>query len=249
MILAAILMAQTASQVEQFDAHDERYSVETQTGMMAYTTCIATGVHERREQDSFSEKDAEDVKTACQNEYDSFVANVVKDLDGAIGVAAAKNLARSFLDKLDPRAAFVPRTPANLTKLPVARLVGDWQNGRGVLATDMGVRFAVNGSIVGTISSKYEGTADGLTSWKIVSDGTQDAAFYASYTDGRLVKYNLIPSFPSEMNFINASDIAIQRYDLAIEDNDLIISYVKPTGGVSLRFHRKMKGSQAASQE
>lgn len=242
-------MSQSALQSERFDVRDERYSVETQTGVMAYITCIGTGVHERKGQDSFTEIDAEDVKVACQKEYHSFVANVVKDLDGATSVADATNLARSYLDEFDPRAAFVPQAPAKLAKLPVARLVGDWRNGRGAMAAEMGVRFAEDGSLVGTISSKFGFRAEGLTSWKIVSDGTKEAVFYASYTDGRVVKYNLIPSFPSEMNFINASDIAIQRYDLAIEDNDLVISYVKPTGGVRVRFRRELGGSQAASHE
>jgi hypothetical protein len=49
------------------------------------------------------------------------------------------------------------------------------------------------------------------------------------------------------MNFINAAEVAIQRFDLAIEDNDLILRMVTPDGGTRLRFRRQI-GSTPGSE-
>lgn len=249
MLLAALLMMPGASPPEQFDPLDERYSVETQTGMMEYITCIATGLHERREQDSLTETDAKNIRAACQNEFDNFVENVTKDLDGFTTPDVAANLASSYLNKTDLRAIFVPQAPENLAKLPVGRLIGDWQLGGGSLTTKMGVRFAEDGSLVGAISPGYGGVVDGLRSWRIVADGTENATLHASFADGSVTRYASIPSFPGEMTFVNASNLDIQRFDLKVEDGDFVLSYVKPGSGSRLRFRKQIESAGASQSE
>lgn len=249
MLLAALLMMPGASQPEQFDPLDERYSVETQTGMMEYITCTASGLYERREQDSLTEADAENIKAACQNEFDNFVENVTTDLDGLTTPDIAENLARSFLNEIDLRTIFVPQAPANLAMLPVGQLIGDWQLGGGALATKMDVRFAEDGSLIGEISSGYDGVVDGLISWRIAADGTEDATFHASFSDGRVTRYASVPSFPGEMTFLNASNLDIQRFGLKVENGDLILSYVKPGFGSRLRFRRQIESVGVSQSE
>lgn len=158
-------------------------------------------------------------------------------------MATATQIARSFLDRVDPRAIFIPKAPLQLAKLPVGKLVGNWRLGNGPLAADLNVQFTVDAALAGTISSKFEDSADGLRSWKIVSDGTESAVFHAAFADGRVARYQRIPSFPGEMTFVNASDLYIQRYDLAVEGDDLILSYVKPKVGAKLRFRRRLESA------
>ncbi len=249
MLLATFLMVQAPLQPESFDAFDDRYSAETQKAMMQWITCTGTGVHERNEQAPFTGKDAEEVKAECQIEYDIFVENVVTDLKPSTDEATATQIARSFLDRVDPRAIFTPKAPLQLAELPVSKLVGNWRLGNGPLATDMSVKFSADGALVGTISSEFKSTADGLVSWRIVSDGTENAVFHASFADGNVAKYERIPSFPGEMTFVNASDLDIQRYDLTVKESDLVLSYVKPIVGTKLRFSRRLESAETSESE
>lgn len=249
MLLAAFLMAQAPLQPESIDALDERYSAETKTTMVHWITCTGTGVYERRDQATFTVKDAEEVKAECRNEYDTFVENVVTDLKPSTDAATATQIARSFLDRVDLRAIFTPKAPLQLVELPVSKLVGNWRLGNGPLASNMIVKFTADGTLLGTISSKSESLQDGLVSWRIVSDGTKEAIFHASFADGTVVKYARIPSFPGEMTFVNASSPNIQRYDLKVEDSFLFLSYVKPDVGAKLRFSRRLESAERSKSD
>lgn len=238
MILAVFLLAQSLSQSPPIDIIGGTYSVDTKERYEAYLLCFAKGAYDRRQSAGSPEAHMREAKAACRKEYDSFVASVVKDSEGSSDATSAAIKARSFLDAMDAGAIIGPPAPAKLAHLPVERLVGAWAMGRGPLAVDMNVQFADDGSLVGILSSGFESAVKELKSWKITSDGTKGAVFHATFADGRVVKYNSIPSFPGEMNFINPADPAIQRYDLTIHDNDVLFRLVTPDAGSQLRFRR-----------
>lgn len=242
-------MLQSPLSPERFDLNDERYSPQTHSAIVEWITCIGTGVHHRREQASFDEADAEEVKAECRAESSGFVESMVADLGPSTDEATARQIAQSILDSVDPRLAFTPKAPVQLSKLPVSRLVGDWRSGRGPLATHLSVSFSADGALVGSIFCKCAQAADGLVGWKVVSEGTEEAVFYARFMDGRTGVYERIPSFPGEMNFISVSDPAVQRFDLKVENGDLFLSYVKPDSGTSLRFTRHFGSAEASNSE
>ncbi|MEP7007998.1 MAG: hypothetical protein ABI810_18600 [Sphingomonas bacterium] len=240
MVLAALLFAQLLSQSQPFDIFDERYSVETKKRFETYLLCFAKGAYDRRSGAGSPEAHMKDAKAACRNEYDNAVAAVVKDLEGSSDATSAAIKARSFLDKMDAGAIIGPPAPPRLAQLPVEQLVGEWRNGNGgPLAIDMSVHFTDDGSLVGILKPGAESAAGVFRSWKVTSDGTKQAAFQASFADGRLVKYDRIPSFAGEMDFINPGDPSVQRFDLVHEDNELLIRWVTPDSGTQLRFHRE----------
>ena len=177
-------------------------------------------------------------KAACRGEYDSFVAGVVRDSKGSPDADSAASKARAFLDEIDAGVVIGPPAPAKLAHLPVERFVGAWRLGRGPLAVDLKVRFTESGSLVGIFETALN--PHRLKSWKIMSDGTKHAVLHASFADGRIVKYDRIPSFPGEIDFINSADPAIQRFALTVEDNDLLIRLVAPEHGTQLRFSRQI---------
>lgn len=249
MLLAFLLMMQSASLAEDTDLLDERYSAETESAYLAYITCIGLGVHERREQEILTENDAEKIRAVCQTDADKFAESFKRDFGGITSADNAANLARTFLDKVDPGAIFMPKAPASLAKLRVSQLVGRWQNGRGVLATRMDVRFSRDGALVGTITPGYEGAIDGLTGWTILGDGTEDAVLRASFTDGKFADYQSIPSFPGEMTFSNSSDPRVQRFDLAVEDGTFVLRYVKPGIGTELLFQKRLERERSSEDE
>ena len=144
---------------------------------------------------------------------------------------------------MDARAVVGPPAPAKLAQLPVSHLVGEWRLGGGAMAVVMTVHFTDDGSLVGTLDSDFEFAA-GLRTWKVTSDGTKNALLHASFADKRLVQYNRIPSFPTEVDFINATNPNVQRFDLVIEDDDLLIRVVTPDGGTQLRFRRQIGTSR-----
>jgi hypothetical protein len=113
----------------------------------------------------------------------------------------------------------------------------------------MTVRFESDGSLVGILNPPQEFTAAGLKHWRIVSDGTKQAALHASFGDGRVVRFEQIPSFPGEMNFINRADRMVQRIDLATDDTDLLIRVTMPEVGQSLRFRRDLGTAPGATQD
>ena len=61
---------------------------------------------------------------------------------------------------------------------------------------------------------------------------------HATFTDGRVVRFERIPSFPGEMHFINPADAAVQRIDLSMDDDDLLIRVTRTDTGQQLRFSR-----------
>lgn len=240
MIFALLLLAQAPSQSQLIDILSDRYSVQTKERFEAYVLCFAKGAYDRRRAEGSSEAQMRETKAACRAEYDSFVAGVVKDSEGSSDAASATMNAHALLDRLDDPVLFGPPPPANLAKLPVERLIGDWRLGGGPLAIDMKIQFADDGSLAAILKPDTETTARGLRGWKVTSDGTKEAVFLASFADGSVAKYQRVPSFPSEMNFINAAEVTIQRFDLAIENNDLILRMVTPDGGTQLRFRRQI---------
>ncbi|MEO8373874.1 MAG: hypothetical protein ABI471_01525 [Sphingomonas bacterium] len=240
MVPAALLFAQLLAQPQPLDIFDARYSVETKKQVERYMLCFVKGAYDRRRDTGSPEAHMKEAKAACRNEYDSAVAGVVKDLEGSSDASSAAIKARSFLDKMDAGAIIGPPAPARLAQLPVEQLVGEWRNGNGgPLAIDMSVHFTDDGSLVGVLKPGSESVRDAFKSWKVTSDGTKQAVFEASFADGRLVKYNRIPSFPGEMDFTNPGDPSVQRFDLVLEDNELLIRWVTPDSGTQLRFHRE----------
>jgi hypothetical protein len=249
MILAALLMLGGISQAPAIDILDDAYSVETKKRYEEYVRCFATAAYDRRQAAGSPEAHMREAKAACRREYDSFVAGVVKDLATSSDATSAAIRARAFLDEMDARAVMGPPAPAKLAQLPVERLIGVWRMGGGPLAVDMNVRFADDGSLVGTLKSDFKLEADGLRSWKVTSDGTKQAVFHAAFADGRVVNYVRVPSFPGEMDFINSADPAIQRFDLLMEDNDLLIRWVTPEAGTQLRFRRQTGAAQGNERD
>ena len=113
--------------------------------------------------------------------------------------------------------------------------------GRGPLAIIMNIQFTDDVSLGAILKPDDAIAAGGLRSWKVTSNGTEEAVFQATLSDGSVVKYHRIPLFPGEMNFIDAADSTFQRFDLAIEDNDPILRMVTPDGGKGLRFRRTIR--------
>ena len=226
------------------------YSVETKSRFEAYLLCFARGAYDRRNDPRSPEARMQEAKAACRTEYDSFVAGVVADSEGLSDAATAEAGARALLDEMDARAAAIgPAPPAALAQLPVAQLVGGWRMGNGPLAVQMNVRFADDGSLLAILSPAWEFTADGLQAWRVVGDGTEKAVLHASFGDGRVVRFEQIPSFPSEMNFINPADPSVQRIDLATQDDDLLIRLVTNGGGTQLRFRRDLGTEPGAAPD
>jgi len=241
MVPAAFLFAQLLSSSQSLDMIDERYSVETKKRIATYMLCFVKGAYDRRRDTGSPEAHMKDAKAACRNAYDSVVAGVVKDSEGSSDATSAAIKARSFLDKMDAGAIIGPPAPVRLAQLPVEQLVGEWRNGNGgPLAIEMSVHFTDDGSLVGVLKPGFESAAGVFGSWKVTSDGTKQAVFQASFADGRLVKYDRIPSSPAEMDFINPGDPSVQRFDLVNEDNELLIRLVTPDSGTQLRFHREV---------
>ena len=223
------------------DILDESYSLETKKGVERYMLCFVKGAYDRRRGAGSPEAHMKEAKAACRNEYDSAATALAKDLKGSSDATSAATKARSLLDRMDAGAIIGPPAPVRLSQLPVEQLVGEWRNGNGgPLDINMSVHFTDDGSLVGVLKPGYEDAAGALRSWKVTSDGTKQAVFQASFANGRLVKYTRIPSFQSEMDFINPGDASVQRFDLVNEDNELLLRWVTPDSGTQLRFHRQV---------
>jgi|GWRWMinimDraft_5_1066013.scaffolds.fasta_scaffold19728_2 hypothetical protein len=242
MILAVFLLAQELSPSQPIDILSDRYSEQTRERLDAYTQCFIKRAFDHHRVASSPEGQLKDAAAACRAEYDSFVASVVKDSESSSDAASASVNARAFLDRFLTTAFSGPPPPANLAKLPVYGLIGEWRMGRGPLAIIMNIQFTDDGSLGAILKPDDAIAARGLRSWKVTSNGTEEAVFQASLSDGSVVKYHRIPSFPGEMNFINAAESTFQRFDLAIEGDDLILRMVTPDGGMGLRF-RRMNGN------
>lgn len=249
MILAAFLLAGSLSHPEPVDIMGGSYSMETVRRYHSYVICFVRGAQDRRSDAGSPEANMQAAKAACRTQYDSFVAGVVKDSAGVSDAASAAAGARALLDAMDARVVIGPPPPAQLAQLPVAAMVGAWRLGGGPLAVDMNIRFDADGSLVGTLTPPQDYTAEGLANWKIVSGGTNQAVLHASFAGRRVVRFERIPSFPREMDFINPADPAIQRFDLAIEDEDLLIHLVTKGGGQQLRFRRNLETAAGAARD
>jgi hypothetical protein len=240
MILTAIIVAGGLAHSEPINIMNEPYSAETLRQYEAYVNCFARGVFDRRSNAGSPEAHMREAKAACRTEYDGLVASMVRDSEGVSDATSATATARAFLDEMDARAVIGPPAPAALAQLPVERLVGSWRLGRGPLAVHMTVRFEGDGSLVGILNPPREYTANGLERWRIVGDGTRQAVLHASFDDGRVVRFDRIPSFPGEMNFVNSADASVQRIDLTMQDDDLLIRLTKTDTGEQLRFSRDL---------
>lgn len=249
MILKAIIFAGSLSHPEPIDIMNEPYSAETMRQYVDYVNCFARGVHDRRSNAGSPEAHMREAKAGCRTEYDSLVASMVRDSEGVSDATPTAARARAFLDEMDARAVIGPPAPAALAQLPVERLVGNWRLGGGPLAVHMTVRFEGDGSLVGILDPPQEYRADGLERWRIVGDGTRQAVLHASFGDGRVVRFDRIPSFPGEMHFINSADATVQRIDLAIEDSDLLIRLTQADTGEQLRFRRHLETAAGAIQD
>jgi len=249
MILATLLLAEIVSQSQPLNIFEERYSAESKNRYEAYVMCFARGAYDRRQDAGSPEAHMKAAQAVCGKEYDSFVESVVKDSESSSDAASAAVKARSLLDAMDARALIGPPAPTVLAQLPVERLTGDWRLGSGPLAIDMRVSFREDGSLFGILKSDFDKWAGGLNSWRVTSDGTKNATFHAYFAGKKEVRYDRIPSSPSEMNFINAADPSIQRFDLVMEDNDLLIRWVEPDGGGTLRFRRQVGPAQGAKKD
>lgn len=234
MFLAALLLS-ALPQSDPIDPLSESYSIETKKHYEAYLVCFAKGAYDRRLSPGSAEAHMREAKAACSKEYGTFVDGVVKDLKGSSDATTAAAKARSFLDEMDARAIVGPPAPAKLAQLPVAQFIGDWRMGNGPLAVDMRVQFSDDGSIVGTLTPGSF-LAGGLKSWTVTSDGTKQAVLHATFVDLRSVEYHTIPSFPSEIDFVNPADPKVQRIDLTVEDGQLLLRLVTPGGGAQSRF-------------
>lgn len=248
-MLMAIVLAGAVFQTGPIDLMSEPYSAETRSQAETYANCFLRGAYERRSATGSPEAHMREAKAACRTEYERLLASMIRDSAGVSDAATTVDRARAFLDAMDPRAVIDPPAPAALARLPVARLVGAWRLGRGPLSVQMIVRFDEDGSLVGRLSPPLEHTANGLTDWRIVGDGTMQAVLHASFGNGRVVRYDRIPSFPGEMDFINSTDENVQRIDLAVEDQDLLIRLTKPDTGEALRFRRDLGTEASAVQE
>ena len=249
MLLAATFLAWGLSQSGPIDIMGGPYSAETRRQYEAYIYCFAGGAYDRRSDTGSPEANMRAAKAACRTEYDRFVASVVRDSEGRADAVTAAAEARALLDEMDARAVVGPPPPAQLAQLPVVRLVGTWRLGRGPLAVRMTVRFEDDGSLVGILNPPQQFTANGLKDWRIVSNGTREAVLHATFENGRVVRFERIPSFPGEVNFINPADPAIQRFDLAMEDDELLIRVVSPDTGAQLRFHRDSGTAPGTTQD
>lgn len=249
MILTVIILAGGLSQAEPIDIMSDPYSPETMRQYEAYVVCFARGVHDRRSDAGSPVAHMREAKAGCRTQYDSLVASMVRDLGGVLDAASAAARARAFLDEMDARAVIGPPAPAALAQLPVERLTGSWRLGRGSLAVQMTVRFEGDGSLVGILNPPRDYSANGLERWRVVSDGTRQAVLYASFGGGRVVRFERIPSFPGEMHFINPADSAVQRIDLVMDDDDLLIRVSKTDTGEQLRFSRDLGTAAGAIQD
>lgn len=247
MILTAIILAGGLSFAQPSTVLGDGVSRETWRRYEAYITCFARGVDARRSNPASPEANMREAKAGCRADYDALVASMVTDAGGDPAAAAAR--ARAFLDEMDARAVAGPPAPPALAQLPVERLVGSWRMGSGALAVRMIVRFESDGSIVGILSPAQSFTANGLERWRIVGDGTRQAVLHASFMDGRVVRFERIPSFPGELNFINPADPAVQRIDLSIDDQNLRISLTRPEVGEGLRFVRDLGPEEGAVRD
>jgi hypothetical protein len=246
MILAAFLLAQ--SQAPAIDILGARSSVQTRKHYEAYVLCFAREAYNRRKSAGSAEAHVREAKAACRKEYDSVIEGVVKDSAGTPDAASAAINTRLVLDEMDVRILPVmgPPAPARLKNLPVEQLVGRWRSGGGQLGAEMDVHFTEDGALVGILTSDPDSLQAGLKSWKITSDGTKDATFHAFFANGKAADYQRIPSFPGELDFINAAEKSIQRFDLTIKDGDLILGMVAPGLGTQLRFRRQSAAEAAA---
>ncbi|WP_183955159.1 hypothetical protein [Sphingobium fontiphilum] len=194
-----------------------------------------------------------DAKAACQAEYDAALAAIINDADKNDERAPVVAHARARLDEADIRILemLVPTPPTRLAQLPIRGMVGDWRLGGGALAVRMTVRYTDKPSIVGTLEPNDTTittlNASGLRSWEIVPNERGSAILQATFADGRATKYARIPSSAGEMDFINAADSLVQRYDILLEDGELLIRWVEKDMSGQLRFRRQMQtGSEMA---
>jgi hypothetical protein len=241
MFLAALLLS-ALSRGDPIDPFSESYSTETKKHYEAYLICFAKGAYDRRLSPGSAEAHMREAKAACRKEYDAFVDGVVKDLKGSSDATTAAAKARSFLDEMDARAIVGPPAPTKLAQLPVEQFIGSWRMGNGPLTVDMNVQSSDDGSMVGTLTPGPLSAGE-LKSWTVTSDGTKQAVLHATFVDLRSVEYHTIPSFPSEMDFINPADPKVQRIDLTVEDGNLLLRLVTRGGGAQLRFHRQVPKS------
>jgi hypothetical protein len=188
-----------------------------------------------------------EAKEACRKEYDRALAAALEDAGGRSAPPAAAVSARAALDKADARILEIlaPQPPLALEQLPIRGMVGHWTLGRGPLATAMHVRYSEDGSLAGALDITTGMPTANLKTWQISTDGHGKAVLHATFSDGHRAMYERIPSFPDEMDFINTGDPFVQRLDLKIEDDDLIIRCVQSGGNsAQLRFSRQVGSDQ-----
>lgn len=217
---------------------------ETQLKHVAYVECYAKAAIDRRNGEGSPEERMKEAKEICRKEYDLALAAAVKDAGGPSASPSAIVNARAALDKTDARILLMlaPPPPAKLEHLPIRGMTGNWSLGSGPVAAPMYVRYSERGSLEGTLNTRSALSTAGLLSWEISSDENGRTELQAKFSDGRSEIYQKIPSFPDEMDFINPSSASVQRIDLKIEDDDLLIRCVQSGGnGVQLRFRRPVE--------
>ena len=212
----------------------------TQVKYVAYVECYAKAATDVDNRAGSPEERMRAAKEMCHKEYDLALAEAVQDAGGPSAPASAVLTARASLDKADARVVqmLAPMPPATLEHLPIRGMAGNWSSGGGPLATSMYVHYTEQGSVAGSLKGSALPSA-GLVSWEISTSHDGQTALKADFSDGHSELYHKIPSFPDEMDFINPSSTSVQRIDLRIEDDDLLIRCVQPGSGVQLHFKRR----------
>jgi len=216
----------------------------TQVKQVAYVECYAQAVFEKRNGTGSVEARMKEAKELCRKEYDIALAAAVADAGGPSAPPSAAINARAALDSADARALEIlaPPPPARLEHLPIRGIIGNWSLGGGPLATPMYVHYTDEGSLKGTLKAGSDLPTAGLLSWEISNDENGQTELRANFSGGRSELYRKIPSFPDEMDFIGPSSASVQRIDLKIENDDLVIRCVESGGsGVQLRFRRRIQ--------
>lgn len=233
-----------AAQVTPESLSWPKESSATQAKYVAYVECYVKAATDRIKPAGSAQERMNEAKEVCRKEYDLALATIVQDAGGSSAPPSAAVNGRATLDKADARILemLAPPPPAALEHLPIRGMTGNWSLGGGPLATPMYVHYTERGSLRGTLNTGSALPTADLLSWEISSDENGQTVLQANFFDGRSELYRKIPSFPDEMDFINPSSASVQRIDLRIEDDDLLIRCVQSGGnGVQLRFRRRVE--------
>lgn len=247
MILTALFLAETLAGPAPPFRQDDPWSIDTKRAFIVYNACFGRAVFDRQQSAGSAEARVISAKASCRKQYDAVVESMVKDTAGKVDPAIAAADARAKLDESDDRVLplLSPAPPPNLAELPVRYMAGEWRLGGGALTLGLTIQFTDKPSLIGRFASRdavmMSLNTGGLRAWEIFKDERGRATFRATFADGRVASYERIPSPPSEMNFINAADPTVQRYDLLIENEQFLIRWVVKDGAGQLRFRRNVK--------